>query len=269
MEWFFVADGKRNGPVQQGAFDELIRTGKVGPQTFVWRAGMEKWQRLEEVSPAQPSAAGPAAPAPETVQAAAPAPRLAACGVCGAEHGAEDLMQFRGTLVCPACKPAFVQRMREGTSQPGQLRYAGFWIRFAAKFIDGLILGVVSFIISMATAAAIAGMMAGGDGEPALGMVLAVQGLNMVLQFAVQVAFVTFFLPRYSATPGKMATGLIVVRSDGSTLTAGRAFGRCCGEWLSSLTLGIGYLMAAFDEEKRALHDRVCDTRVAYKAARA
>jgi uncharacterized RDD family membrane protein YckC len=26
--------------------------------------------------------------------------------------------------------------------------------------------------------------------------------------------------------------------------------------------LFIGYLMAAFDDQKRALHDRICDTRV-------
>jgi hypothetical protein len=31
---------------------------------------------------------------------------------------------------------------------------------------------------------------------------------------------------------------------------------------LSSLTLAIGYIMAAFDDEKRSLHDRICDTRV-------
>jgi uncharacterized RDD family membrane protein YckC len=45
----------------------------------------------------------------------------------------------------------------------------------------------------------------------------------------------------------------------------GRAFGRYFGTWLSGLTLGIGYIMAAFDDQKRSLHDRVCDTRVIKK----
>ena len=31
---------------------------------------------------------------------------------------------------------------------------------------------------------------------------------------------------------------------------------------LSGLLLNIGYLIAAFDEEKRAMHDHMCDTRV-------
>ena len=48
-------------------------------------------------------------------------------------------------------------------------------------------------------------------------------------------------------------------------MTYGRATGRYFAHFLSSFTLGIGYLIAAFDNEKRALHDHVCDTRVVYK----
>jgi uncharacterized RDD family membrane protein YckC len=36
---------------------------------------------------------------------------------------------------------------------------------------------------------------------------------------------------------------------------------------VSGMILLIGYIMAGFDNEKRALHDRVCDTRVIYKRA--
>jgi uncharacterized RDD family membrane protein YckC len=59
-----------------------------------------------------------------------------------------------------------------------------------------------------------------------------------------------------------MALGLKVVRADGTALTTGRIIGRHFAEWLSSLILAIGYIMAAFDDQKRALHDRICDTRV-------
>jgi uncharacterized RDD family membrane protein YckC len=74
-----------------------------------------------------------------------------------------------------------------------------------------------------------------------------------------------FFVGKYGATPGKMALKLKVVRADGSSLTYGRACGRYFAELLSSLACMIGYIMAAFDEEKRALHDRICDTRVIRK----
>ena len=56
-----------------------------------------------------------------------------------------------------------------------------------------------------------------------------------------------------------------ICNADGSAVTYGRAFGRYWGQALSSLILGIGFLMVAFDDEKRGLHDRLCDTRVIRK----
>jgi len=44
-----------------------------------------------------------------------------------------------------------------------------------------------------------------------------------------------------------------------------RAFARHFAEFLSGIILGIGYLMVAFDREKRALHDHICNTRVIKK----
>jgi uncharacterized RDD family membrane protein YckC len=41
--------------------------------------------------------------------------------------------------------------------------------------------------------------------------------------------------------------------------------GRFSAEILSGLIFYIGYIMVAFDSEKRALHDRICNTRVIYK----
>jgi hypothetical protein len=48
-------------------------------------------------------------------------------------------------------------------------------------------------------------------------------------------------------------------------LSSGRIVGRYFAEMLSFITLGIGYLQAAFDErERRTLHDNLADTRVVY-----
>jgi uncharacterized RDD family membrane protein YckC len=70
---------------------------------------------------------------------------------------------------------------------------------------------------------------------------------------------------KFAATPGKMACGLKVIMSDGSQVTYWRALGRHFAKVLSVLILYIGYIMVAFDEEKRGLHDRICDTRVIHK----
>jgi len=70
------------------------------------------------------------------------------------------------------------------------------------------------------------------------------------------------FVSQMGATPGKMVLGMKVVRPDGSRVELGRAIGRYFAKILSALILCIGYLMVAFDSEKRGLHDLICDTRV-------
>jgi uncharacterized RDD family membrane protein YckC len=70
-----------------------------------------------------------------------------------------------------------------------------------------------------------------------------------------------------------MACGLKVMRSDGRSLTWGVCFGRffmwnvvTSGiPYLNSIFILVSAIMAGVDDEKRALHDRVCDTRVIYK----
>ena len=70
---------------------------------------------------------------------------------------------------------------------------------------------------------------------------------------------------KYGATLGKMAVGLRVVTLDGNFPSFARAFGRGCSEILSGFCCYIGYILAGFDEQKRALHDHICATRVVYK----
>jgi uncharacterized RDD family membrane protein YckC len=59
-----------------------------------------------------------------------------------------------------------------------------------------------------------------------------------------------------------MACRLKVVTPEGNPISYGRALGRALASILSGMICAIGYIMAAFDEEKRSLHDRICNTRV-------
>ena len=66
----------------------------------------------------------------------------------------------------------------------------------------------------------------------------------------------------HQATFGKRALGIFVTDAEGKRISFGRATGRVFAKWLNALTLGIGWLMAAFTAEKRALHDYVAGTYV-------
>ena len=67
---------------------------------------------------------------------------------------------------------------------------------------------------------------------------------------------------QWGQTFGKMLMQIRVVRMDGGPLTLGQSIGRYFATYLSAIILSIGFIMAGFDDEKRALHDRICDTRV-------
>jgi uncharacterized RDD family membrane protein YckC len=62
-----------------------------------------------------------------------------------------------------------------------------------------------------------------------------------------------------------MACSLKVVTADGAPISYARAMGRALSELISGLVCYIGYIIAAFDREKRALHDHIANTRVVRK----
>jgi uncharacterized RDD family membrane protein YckC len=108
------------------------------------------------------------------------------------------------------------------------------------------------------------GVSQGPNSSPS-GLQILLQVVLQIFGFFFGIAYNTFFVGRYAATPGKMAVGIRVVAPDGSRINYMRAFGRAWADILSSMTCFIGYIIAAFDNEKRALHDHICTTRVVYK----
>jgi len=233
MNWYYVENGQRVGPVNDGNLNRLLKEGTVKPETLVWRDGLEKWVPYSKMSIGA-----------EAVAAA----RAGVCSECGKSFPGDDLAEGENGLVCPACKPL-------AEEAPAALDYAGFWSRAGARIMDSLILYTINMILSRAT----------GIAPEALYDIDNMRGPALVLltvSVCVQLAYFTWFVGRFGATPGKIACGLKIVRPDGSPVTYARAFGRVFAETLSGLTFFAGYIMAAFDGQKRALHDRVCDTRV-------
>lgn len=148
------------------------------------------------------------------------------------------------------------------------VRYGGFWLRALAVVIDGVILGIVQ-------GALFAGMFGGsvirsildavnGDFDPSslLTTIIPMAITARLGGFLITGAYYTTFWVQSGATPGKSIVGLKVISENGGPITWGQAIGRYFGTWLSGAIMGIGFLMAAFDEQKRTLHDRLAGTRV-------
>jgi len=50
MNWYYVDSGQQTGPVDDTRMQELVRTGKIQPETLVWQEGMAAWQPYQEVT---------------------------------------------------------------------------------------------------------------------------------------------------------------------------------------------------------------------------
>jgi len=199
------------------------------------------------------------------------------CSQCGRTLSHSDLVQIAGNWVCAECKPAFLSRIMAGGAAASPLgwRFGGFWIRFGARFIDGLVFTIPAAVLFAVLF--VPSFMRGqgqAPGNAPNAAFLSAGFITFVLVFFLAGACYEILMLKYrSATLGKMACGLKVIRPDGRSLSWGVCIGRFF-MW-NVVTSGIPYLNSIFllataiivavDDEKRALHDRVCDTRVIYK----
>ncbi len=186
------------------------------------------------------------------------------CALCGKRYTPEELLCFEERWICARCKPVYFQTLQEDMGLTQHLHYAGFWIRAVAIIIDSVILHFMSLAMNIVFVFLIQAPLIASMGRTA--EVLFLQGLiGFSLQMLLPISYSCFFLRNFAATPGKMLLGIQVLCSNGAYLSYTHALARFFAKFLSTILFGVGYLMAAFDVEKRALHDRLCDTRVVYK----
>lgn len=132
---------------------------------------------------------------------------------------------------------------------------AGFGIRAIAALIDGMIVGIpylaLTLLLSM--------FIIGDGGSGAAGGWMLASALFPLWSFA----YYVLFWGLQGATPGKSLLGLSVQTDSGdSPVGIGVAALRALGYVVSSLPFGLGFIMIAFSEDKRGLHDRIASTRV-------
>lgn len=119
--------------------------------------------------------------------------------------------------------------------------YGGFWERFGAIFLDGLILLIPNYALTYLL-------------PDVSGTILSV--LMYWLYSALQES------GPGQATIGKKALGLKVTSTAGERISFGQATGRHFGQIISALILLIGYFMMLWDDKRQTLHDKMANTLV-------
>ena len=149
------------------------------------------------------------------------------------------------------------------------VEYAGFWVRFAAFFIDVIILvtigGIIGLIIGLIGQRALTGegwvgfAMMGADKEELATFLVSLRNLIWSI---IDIAYCVCFWAWRGQTPGKIALRIKIIRTDGSSIGLGGAILRYVGYIISRLIFMIGYLWIAFDHRKQGIHDKIADTYV-------
>ncbi len=182
--------------------------------------------------------------------AAAPAPVPSGrkvCTGCGTANQATSAY----------CHKCGLQLPQEAVIGPA-IRPAGFWVRVTAFIIDQIFLFAVGLVI----------FFVNGDQESAnvIDLLAGFDSIDIwwdvIVPVAIETIYFTFAIGIWGRTIGMAIKRIKVVRTDGGRVSLGRAFGRYLAFYLNWMTLTIGFLVIAFNPQKRGLHDLIVDTRV-------
>jgi uncharacterized RDD family membrane protein YckC len=239
--WYYAQNNQQLGPVTLEALRTMAASGQIAPDNLVWTQGMAQWLPARTVPEVGNALVNVAAPTHAGFQQApsAYAPAAAPLGYGGYQSYAGG--------------------------QP--VEYAGFWLRFCAAFLDGLIIGIPFFILGF-----VGEMLFPGSTNPRTGMQtpsgagLAFSGVVQILQILAYWLYFAFQESgEHQATIGKRAVGIKVTGLNGERISFANATGRHFAKILSGCILYIGFIMAAFTERKQGLHDQLASTLVVKK----
>jgi len=132
------------------------------------------------------------------------------------------------------------------------MAFAGFWCRFAAYTIDGVIIGFVMnslywFIRNQ--------LQLGTSFDFS-------ENMTNVIFSLLNVIFCWCYFSGMESSPlqatlGKWLVGIYVTDIEGNRIGFGKATGRFFSKIISGIILTVGYWLAGFTEKKQALHDMI------------
>jgi uncharacterized RDD family membrane protein YckC len=291
-QWYFVdSKQQQQGPVEKDQLLQQYRLGNLALDALVWRDGMGQWQPLRdcagELGLALPAVAAPA-PAqaePEPVEERPLTGRavFTAREPAYAQHAAPHASQAEAVVAAAAAQAGVAAAMADSPYSPphaslshgtqavesGYVIQAGFWKRFAASSIDGLLLMIAFVAVWIIASLAFGFGMSTLVTDVASGVIspLLILVLYLVPIMVQAVYFTWMHASDYQATVGKMAVGIKVVRSDGDGIMTGRSLGRWAAYFFMHLfSCGLSSVVSAFTvglgQRKQGLHDMIGDTQV-------
>ncbi len=169
------------------------------------------------------------------------------------------------------------------SSRFSDYKYAGFWIRLLAFIIDIILVFTAIFFITPYLLELVKGTIPLLPPAPYVntlipseylifidpqmrGEVLWFPVLLYLYQSIIGLSYYAFFTSSsMNGTIGKWIFGIVVVNEFNEAIGIVQSVMRYWAYLFSAIPLFIGFIVIAFDKEKRGFHDRICGTRVIHK----
>ncbi|MBP5248337.1 MAG: RDD family protein [Fibrobacter sp.] len=251
MNWFYIDESilegdRRQGPVTFEDLQLLHSKKQINESTLVWHKGLDNWITWKEALDAELS-----------------------------NHSEEDERMLRETVEAI---------LKERIEEFHKKSFAGFFVRAGALIIDWFILAIIweagvhvldwlNLMDFNAIVEASNAFIEKYSADPMSANLseefMTIPGMKdlFLIWFILQTLYFVGFNGFLSATPGKFLLHLKIERSDGSKLKFSGALIRYIFSLFTQATLvfyGIGYIIAAIDPKKRALHDFFARTQVVH-----
>jgi uncharacterized RDD family membrane protein YckC len=156
-----------------------------------------------------------------------------------------------------------IQALTAPSEVEGRARPVGFWPRVGAYLLDLVLLNLLFLLIWGPSKM---------DLDPSKvrtteDWLKAMEPFWGQLQGQLAIVMVYFVVMhwQFGASFGKMAIRARVTNPDGSRIGLGKSVVRSVGWILNWLICGIGFLVVAFRQDKRGLHDLIAGTKVIYR----
>ncbi len=137
---------------------------------------------------------------------------------------------------------------------------ASFFGRFFAWLLDGIFMGIIAFVGALVLWGLIA-LLGDSDSGFVIFLIVMLSCMLFVILLLFQFVYFGYFWSKSGQSIGMKLLNMKVVRQDGEQLTFLRAGLRgSVGYWISGLVFNLGFLWAAFDQEKETWHDKIFET---------
>jgi uncharacterized RDD family membrane protein YckC len=183
------------------------------------------------------------------------------CSNCGAALAASVASSLSGATFATTTPSPYIATGPSALVHSQSSGYGGFWVRFIAAIIDGIVVQAVvmpvAFVVGLVIGVAGAALNSGQGPNMAA---IAIGGVFGLFASWLYEAFMESSARQ--ATLGKMALGMRVTDLQGNRISFAQATARHFCKYISAMILMIGYIIAGFTERKQALHDMIAGTLV-------